>query len=678
MADKISQDRIEDLFDEIKMSEAINKQELEPILNESISRYTGRHTPFIGRDWDVILNEVYPVIQNNLPSIFFRNPTAYLKPRTQYFIVKKRNPLTGKLEDTQIESEKSARAQEGILNYSLFEMKYKQEVRKSLIDALLFPYAVMWHGYKGEFGMTEEQAMFIKDEKVFVKRVNPMMFIYDPNVKIAEIEEARWIGRAIDVPIKDILDDDKLNLKEVKKLKGFEGYGQRVGTAKQTREQRGTDVAKTSLLTFASERFRQGQSCRFLRVYEIFLRPTKKEKREGKNGWILLLTEEQKEPLRQNRWSIKAEGFPGKILEFNPLNDSQFGLSDVDTYKQIADQKNAITNLQLRNAQENTKVWVGISKEGVSGEEDIETVVRNGNTIAFFESGNPRDRMFVASPGGSASSELYLIDQRIQRNLEDKSGVTDLKRGFLQSGEESAASVKMRAAGSNARPAYRQDIMSDFLKDSFHYINQLNKQFIKYKDAVRIMGTLDVQWTENLSKEELQADTDVEIDAISMLPENPEMELRELNVTLSLLVQSLTVPEITQKIQQEGKTINLSPIIEKILLRQRINDPNVFRSIKPEESQGFVSVQQMREAQANVEAALKGGQIPHPPSEKDDHRAKLEVYGSIDKLLTEAGQISDTLKQLIMMQSQLLQAIQEKEGQQGQKIKLPKGGVELT
>jgi hypothetical protein len=37
-------------------------------------------------------------------------------------------------------------------------------------------------------------------------------------------------------------------------------------------------------------------------------------------------------------------------------------------------------------------------------------------------------------------------------SLEDKSGVTDLKRGFLQSGEESATSVKIRNAGGGARP----------------------------------------------------------------------------------------------------------------------------------------------------------------------------------------------------------------------------------
>jgi len=669
----LPQDRIDDLMDEISMSEAINEHELKPILEESIARYTGRHIPVIGSGWDIVLNEVFPIIQNTLPSIFFRNPHAYLKAKHKTFIAKQRDPLTGKMVDTMLDSQKSARTQEAILNYSLSEMKYKQETRKILLDALLFPYGILWHGYKGDFGMTEEQALYIKDEKVFVKRLNPMMFLYDPSVNIIDIEEAKWTGRAIDIPLSDVLEDNKLDV-DKRALTGFDGYGWKIGR----KNARTGEVGNKSLLSFSSERFRKSQSCKFLRVYEIFMRPTKKEKRDGKSGWILLLTKEQKKPLRINNNTIKAEGFPGKILEFNSLNDNKFGLADVDTYKQIADQKNSIINLQLRNAQENTKNWIGISTGGMD-EEDIEKISIGENSIILFKDTdvNPSTRMFVASPGSAASSELYIIDQRIQRNLEDKSGVSDLKRGFLQSGEESAASVKIRAAGSSARPAYRQDIMADFLKDSMHYVNQLNKQFVPYKEAVRILGTLDIQWSENPIKEELQADTDVEIDAVSMLPESPETELKNLGSTLSLAIQAYSNPSILQKIQQEGKTINLSPLIERILFRQKINDPEIFRSIKPEESMGYVSIQQLREAQQNVQMALKGEQPQFPPSPNDNHVVKLEIYGQIKTLLSQMGQVSEVLEMLIMQQQALFQQMQEKQGNVGQQVSFEKPKMEV-
>lgn len=682
--DKISKDRIISLKSEILMAEKINSEEVEPIMTEALSRYMGEFVPDFGMDWDVVLNEVYPIIQNNLPSIFFRNPRAFLKPRNKTFIAKKRDPISGKMVEMELDSSKSAKTQEDLLNYMLTEIKYKKEVRKVLLDALLFPYSILWHGYKGDFGMTEEQSIFIKKEKIFVKRISPLRFLHDPAVTISDIEEARWVGRSMDIPLSDILEDDRLKVD--KKLKGFKGYGDRVGTktAKDTltKAKEGKDYTKISslkkpLLDYAGAEFKESDDSRFVKVYEIFLRPTKKEEREGKKGWILLLTDEQHEPLRQNEWIIKAEGFPVQILQFNELNDNLFGIADVDTYSQVADQKNAIVNLQLRNAQENSKVWVGLSKAGAS-EEDVEHIRKGEQTIIFFEDGKPSERMYVASPGGSASSELYLIDQRIQKNLEDKSGVTDLKRGFLQSGEESAASVKIRAAGGGARPAYRQDLMSDFLKESMHYLNQLNKQFLTYKDAVRIIGSLDLEWSDKPTKEEIQADTDVELDVISMLPENPEKELAQLNTLLMLMIQAIQTPGIKEKMAQEGKTFNLSPLIEQMLMRMKIRDPEIFRNIKPEESQGYVSVQQIREAKENVNAALTGQQIPFPPKPEDDSVAKLEVYTTISQLLKQAGQACDALDQLIQIHVQLLEEMQKEQANPGQFVNLKKPSVETV
>lgn len=678
----LSNTRIQNLMSEIKMAEAFNKEEIEPIAREAIERYCGDYVPAFGADWDIVLNEIYPIIQNNLPSIFFRTPRAFLKPRNKTYIAKKRDPITGKMENVQMDSQKSANTQSAIVNYQISDKKYKKQTRKVLLDALLFPHGVMWHGYKGEWGMTDENDMFIKSGEVFFKRISPMRFIKDPCVSFFDLDEGQWVGRIIDIRLEDLLADKELDV-DKKQIKGIPGFGEKVGTATAINKQRlqGSDITsihKKDLLSYADESFKKSDASKFVKAYEIFLRANKEERNKGYKGWILLLTDEQDRPLRVNEWKIKAEGFPAHLLQFNEVPDKMMGISDIKTYASIADQKNVIVNLQIRNAQENTKVWVGLSRGGVS-EEDVERVQQGENTILVFDGDiKPSERMFVASPGGQASSELYIIDQRIQRNLEDKSGVTDLKRGFLQSGEESAASVKIRAAGQGARPAYRQDIMADFLMDSIHYIVQLNRQFIPFDEAVRITGTLDVVWSENPSEQEIQADTDIEIDVTSMLPESPETELQNLQQTLALMVQGLSDPNISQKLAQEGKVMNLSPIIEQILLRQKIKDPDIFRSIRPEESQGYVSVAELRAARENVNAALQGnGNIPSPPAEGQDHVARLEVYGSILNLIQGLGEsiASEILNQLVMVHQQLLQAEQEKNDTPGQRVNLKKPSI---
>ena len=655
------------IHNEITLAEKRNENLLLPRLRRNIARYTGDFIPDVGADWDIILNEIYPIVQHNIPSTFFRNPRVFLKPRNKTFMAKRRDLNTGGMRTVQLDSSLAARTQEAILNYAIQEIKYKNETRKVLWDSLIAPHGVLWHGYKGEFGMTDEQAMTIKSEQVFVRRLSPLRFIFDPAVNISNLDEARWVGRSFDIPLEDLLDDDTLDV-DKKSIKGFLGFGEKVKTGEVLDKMKtgGSDRINTasrinsqndSLVDFADSEFRRSNKAKFITLYELFMRPSKAERKKGEKGRVVLITKEQFKELRLNSWPYKAEGWPAKILQFNELPDSTFGLDDVSTYSSIVDNKNIIRNLQLRNAQENSKVWVILAKDGAGDETSIEKIQNGDQTIILVDGDTVQNKMQVSSPSGGASNELYLIDQRIDRELQDKSFVTDLKKGFLQSGEESATSVQLRAAGGSVRPQFRQDIMSDFLGDSLQFLNHLLKQFMPYKDAVRIVGSLDIEWSENPSKEEIQADTDVELDVISMLPENPEKEIREMMTILQQAVQALTVPEIRTKIMQEGNTFNISPLIKQIMYRLKIRDPEIFRKIRQEESMGFASVAEMRAAQANVEAVLQGQQPPSPPAEGQDHATRLAIYQGITKII---GQ-NETIIALMQAHQMLLQEEEKKQ-----------------
>jgi hypothetical protein len=101
-----------------------------------------------------------------------------------------------------------------------------------------------------------------------------------------------------------------------------------------------------------------------------------------------------------------------------------------------------------------------------------------------------------------------------------------------------------------------------------------------------------------------------------------------------------------------------------MLLRLRIRDPEIFRKLKPEESQGFAAIAELKAAQANVLASLQGQAPPSPPQEGQDHRARLEIYGSIVQLLQAVGQVSEQLNQLMEMQAALFQEEQQKKNPQ--------------
>lgn len=680
MATEIKREALVRIHNEVKMARKRNESELEPKIRRNVARYTGVFVPEMAVDWDIVLNEVYPIIQFSLPSIFYRNPRVFLKPRSKNFIAKRRDPMSGEWTSVTLDSSKSAKTQEAILNYKIQEILYKKETRKTLFDALVATHGVLWHGYKGEFGMTNEQSIFIRKENVFVRRLSPLKFLFDPAVNLANLDEARWIGREFQVPLEDLLDDPKLKV-DKKAMKGKLGFGEKVGTEELLAQIKsgGMDKLVTgrlkSLIDFTDSEFRNSNASKFVTLFEIFIRPTPKEEREGGKGQMILLSDEQTEPLRVNPWPYKAEGWPAKVLAFNELPDAMFPLDDISTYENIADNKNIIRNLQIRNAQSNSKIWVSIAKEGVH-EGDLEKIQNGDQTIILYEGDSPANRVNVSSPSGGASQELYTVDQRIDRELQDKSGVTDLKRGFLQSGEESAASVNLRAAGGSVRPQYRQDIMSDFLKESLGYLKDLIRQFVPVDDAVRIVGSLDIEWSDNPSKEEIQADTDVELDVVSMLPENPEKEVQESMTVLKLMTEALNNPALYQKLQTEGYTFNIAPILENILMRLKIRNPEVFRRIRQEESMGFVSVAELKATQANVMAVMKGEQAPSPPAPGQDHKARIDVYTTMAQVFMETGNplVAQLLQALAQLQAELAAEEEKKNApKEGQPVDLPAG-----
>ena len=109
-------------------------------------------------------------------------------------------------------------------------------------------------------------------------------------------------------------------------------------------------------------------------------------------------------------------------------------------------------------------------------------------------------------------------------------------------------------------------------------------------------------------------------------------------------------------------------MIEQLLFRLKIRDPEIFRNIRPEESQGVVSAAELQAARENTQAALQGKPPPSPPQSGQDHRTRLEVYLQVGQLLQVLQQESQILNELIQLQRQLL------EQEESKQTKVPKAG----
>ena len=630
---------------EIEVSRKLNEKILKDKFVEWYERYCGKYNlnkKYSG-DFELMMNEVYPIIQWLAPSIFFQNPQVFAKPRSKTFTYTKTNPKTAEKTEVVEPSQNSARTQEALLNWSIYDMRYSSEVRKELMDALIFNFGVLWHGYKGEFGITEDDNVFIKSEKVFVKRTSPYRFIFDPATTLLELESGRWVGRVEPALKNEVLEDKKytVSAKDIKKEKTFKAVGCGV-------------IGNAELLD--NKDLKGLKLDDYINLIEVYYRCTPSEVDQYKvKGWVMVFCDGIDKPIRVNEWEIINDTYPAKILQFNELNDSRYPMGDIDIYSAIADHKNIIINVQLANAMQNSKNIVGISKSGAD-EDTVDDILSGENNIVLFEDdGDVRTRIVSVGQGGASTGELYMLDSKIQANLDDKSGVSDIRRGVLKSGEESATSVRIRTAGGSIKIADRQAKMAAHMKESLEYILSLIKQFMPYKDAVRIVGSSDIAWSDDFSEESIQAPVDVEIDVQSMVEDNPSIEVDQFNQALALITNIMTNPMLGQKIGIEGKKFNISPLIEQLLHRYKIKTPAVFEEIPEGDSAGFASIQQIREAQENVMAILSGEEAPHPPSEQDDHTAKIEIYILVKTLFEGLGQELPALDALLAAHQELIQ-----------------------
>ncbi len=681
---KVDQEFVDNLWQEIRLSEKIIETELIPKMRESLTRYTGDFVPRMAKGWDILINEAYTNIQLNLPSTFFQAPHIFCRAETKQFIVKEFDPIQQRRVEVVKDSTKSCRIQEGLHNYLLEEINYKDEIRQVNLDAHLFPYGVSWKGYHGEFGIGDDGSIDLKKEEIFYKRWRPDWLFWDPAA--TNMKTARWIARKIELPLEDVVANKRFKVS--KELRGKQGFQNLVGQNK-SRPKSGQDEkiihpsggSLDTLINFASEQFRQSSRSQFIELFEVWHRPSQEERAEGKKGVILMLTREQDKPLEEKKWQYDMEGWPANVLAYSPLNDRFVGLSELLVYADQMDEKNAIRNAQLQNAESNANVTLVV--DGNSVPPETQRKWREGDNkiiVATPANGDIRSAAMFLSPQ-QVSSEFYAFDRKNQEDLDKISGISDLRRGIKPPGEETAFAAQQRAAGAAARPLYKVDLMKDFILRDQKQFNQLMKQYFPIDKVIKITGDLAPEWIDDYTKEDIQAEVGFDLDVISMLPPNPDKEAQNLTNVLNLMLGALGNPAVMKKIMSEGNTFNVSPIIQKLLENLNVLDPEIFRPVRAEESKGFVSVSELEAAEANVNAIMKGtpfDQIPSPPEEGQDHEARIRVYTSTLRIFSQGAKESPivvALAKLIQIQQQIAKEESKKNAPKSGQIVQPASTV---
>lgn len=648
-------DEITSLWNQINLTEQVIKNQVVPSYIESLSHYIGETSFKLHNmdEVDVALNDTFPIVQQKLPFLFFRRPRAFVKPRRKFVLVTKTNPITGQREKIRVDGSKLARTTEHALNWNLHESGFEEEMDRVSLDLALSPYAVLWQSYAGKFGLRQDETMYVKEDSIFQKRIRPDLFLWD--TEGTHEEEWSWVGRKTLVKLEDVLDDPRYS-SEKRRLEGSVGFGDPL------RKSQGSDainIGPRVMSDLLDSSFKESIQSRRVWLYEIWQKPRLRDRLKGRRGKVFVLARDLPKPLFEDSWPLKQEGFPCELFRINPLNDSTLGIPDPKTYLEVVKEKQIETNLILRNLKQNSNLKV-ILNGSKFDESDVRKFVEGESAVLL--SRDPLQQGDVTSlQAGSVPSAAFQVAQNTDMQLQKQSAITQTRQGIKPPGEITATQAEILERGLESRPTLHQKLISRTLKKLMRKRVQLMKQFFKRQDIVPVMGTLDFEWSDEFSNDDITDEVDIEVDLVSMLPENPAVEIRNLLDMLRIMSDAMANPAIITKIQQEGHMFNFTPFIEQLLLRMNLRNEEMFRPVRPEEGEGFSPNSSLLLARQRAIRAIITGEFD-PPQPGENHDVMLSVYQSLLQLLQAIQAPVGALPQLIQATELARQQEEESSG----------------
>ena len=537
---------------------------------ESAERYRDQHTTY--KDWDQYLkyyrgewkpgvqaaNKIFAYIRTMVPRIYFRDPVVTVTASRPEF-------------------EWHARVVETLDNWLIRELNLKAELKRAILDALLFGIGILKHGFDSEFGYVTKQAMQedgsavtqagtdtvskieyktnVKAGMPWSLRVDPRDILFPPGY--TDPTELPWIANRIIRPLDDCKEDAKYDAKARRELKG--GF-----TIK------GNAQGKANLL--------QKEKENFVELWEI---------RDAKYKRLVVIAEGKL--LLSVDDACQIESIPYDFIVFNADPDSLWGVPDI---KMVEHEQ-----LELNSARTSAAIHRRISVlkflylKGAITKETLDTL-NSDNPGAGVEINGDTLNNAVAVMTGHTPNNTYQEIQEIERSIRETLG-----HGSNQAGApmgvgtpKTATEVMAVEKGVEIREDERRDILADVLTFTVRKWNQFIFSFWTDKRVIEVVGPEGAtQWI-RYSGTQLKDEYITRVDPDSGMPVTRILRYQQAKEIFTML---------------NGDPLTDQMLLRKMLLRQT-------QWIDP--SWALVIGQQAQTLDMNTLAFLKqGGELPGNP-----------------------------------------------------------------
>jgi hypothetical protein len=475
-----------------------------------ISEYKGEYKVVLGNLQVPPINEVFAYTQSLITFLFARNPYISVNP-------KKTGTILG------------AKILEAAVNYFWRELKIKEEVQREIIDAILVGHG--WH----KTGMDVQfDGKVIHSDKMFSNRISWKDVFFNIGAMNPPYD-CRWVAHRIYMPVDDM-------------KKKFGTVAANVN---------GVSLPATSQDTYNSAKFKD--DLRYGCIYEIF---------DAKSRMIYLISDEVPFQYLQDPkpWPEYLETVPFSMIQFNPINDEAYGLSDIAPWEAQILEKIKVFTMSLNHVKRfNRQLPI---KKGTMSPESMDKFEKGIDGSILEVTGNYEQLRPLDF--GALPPDIYIILDRLDAIKRNVNGLPETFQGgqfktqtrtlgeleAVQGGAMGRIQRKIDVVETHSENIARQilaNLMNQFpLETAVKITGQEPQEVIAaFQDA----GIFDpVSQTISFKSDDIKGEYDVAVKAGSTLPLDKGTRDQILDRLIELaipLAQANSIPPFLEELIKE-------------------------------------------------------------------------------------------------------------------------------
>ncbi len=470
----------------IEIGQKLKKEKFDERAKRMREMFKGDHFPGSMEGEFIVINYCYAILKAILPQIYFQDPYLFLE--------------TGDGQTT----EDSTAAAEAVLNHFWYTMKVKRQIKKIVLDALIYGFGLGKIGYNTDTAKVRlesgaDYTEMIKAEYPFFRRTSPgsVVFDTDPN----STDDLKWLGTNYFLPV----DDVKENYKNADDIVG--------------------DYYNVQSSFIDEKRYSQAvqNDIKRVSIWEI---------QDLVSGKILTITEKADKFLKEIDNPYKLDGFNYKFLYLNEVPDEIYPLSDLEQIKDIVLELDK-TETQLLNHRSKAIRKV-VSEIGIwASPEDKENFFNNADMQNAEVQQNMLDRIQVFD-ASTIDASLYNIQSELKDNLYKISATAENQLSSDSTTQKTATEINKIDANSQIRNSDRIDNVRDFVIDTAGALLKILQQFMSKKVSVKYKDS----W-EEFTKENIKGNHNIRIEIGDMLKPNTDQDRARISQVLAETLEAV-------------------------------------------------------------------------------------------------------------------------------------------